>query len=136
MREIKFRAWNEKNKRMLDLSAHIFFTADGDLCFSENREHYIDSYPTSEDEDLQEEYKIMQYTGLKDINGKEIYEGDIVKAFDKEKQRYYNQEIIYDEYGYFAKDKDDMWLIDPDDEIIGNIYQNPELLKYYGTNKR
>ena len=54
MREIKFRAWDNRNK-IMDIPDHIANGIDG------------------------EKYQIMQYTGLKDNNGKEIYEGDIVK---------------------------------------------------------
>lgn len=74
-----------------------------------------------------------QYTGLKDNNGKEIYEGDIVRT-----ALGYTQKVIWsDMYAAFVavyKDKDRLnrssmpYRVDCTDEIIGNIHENPELL--------
>jgi len=65
VREIKFRAWNKENKKM-----DYFHLTHGD------------SYGIGGD--IFPEYEIMQYTGLKDKNGKEIYEGDIMKVLDRD----------------------------------------------------
>jgi uncharacterized phage protein (TIGR01671 family) len=73
---------------------------------------------------------LMQFTGLQDINGADIYEGDIVQSVD-----YYPSEIVYSEYKacFLAGDlviadggcyrTSNRW------EVIGNIHENPELLE-------
>ena len=85
-----------------------------------------------------DKFELMQYTGLKDSNGKEIYEGDIVRYeipwLDNEKVI---RLIKYDEtfLGFVGGDKEKTYIIlyeileMENIEIIGNIYENPELLK-------
>lgn len=71
MREIKFRAWDSKNKKMYSFELI-------ELPYSENVnldgqfDGLLDMY-----------YKLMQYTGLKDKNGVEIFEGDLLKSYDE-----------------------------------------------------
>lgn len=132
-REIKFRAWDKKER---DWTKHIY------PCF--NDVWAITIKPQWED------IIIMQFTGIKDKKGKEVYEGDIVILHDAFERPEYDtssktdliaQVIWYDsgwhikynyenkrgyELDYFAKDSDN----NPEDfEVIGNIYKNPELLK-------
>jgi len=109
MRTIKFRAWNKEIKRMVNKL---------NLNFEQDDFHVL-----------------MQFTGLHDKNGKEIYEGDILNTWDEED----SDENEYKE----IKFKDGQWwwgndggnscpLYDIDTtrfEVIGNIYENPELIK-------
>ena len=102
MREIKFRAWDKKEKQMV---FGVPFHRDNTGVF-----------------------EIMQFTGIKNEDGKEIYEGDILK---------WNCQDDFDDY-FICELKNQRWLVNikdngwgdifPDMEIIGNIYENPELL--------
>jgi len=75
MREIKFRAWREGRMIYSNVPSGILIRLDGGLTKLLASTHY-----EIEDKDL----VIMQYTGFKDTNGKEIYEGDFVRGCDED----------------------------------------------------
>ncbi len=147
MREIKFRAWVEENKKMYD-----------DVTFDKIEVSWFDPETKQDPDDtepgcwiligdleansLLPQAILMQYTGLKDKNGKEIYEGDIVTTcFDSEKQQVgvvaYRVPPLFGTYE--DKRVQDTWL--PGEalpilcykeelrEVIGNVYENPDLVK-------
>lgn len=138
MREIKFNAWDVKEKKM-----HTGITL--------NSYHGYDDYgPASWETDQgpllegkNREIIWLQYTGLKDKNGKEIYDGYIAKSGWNEKvfQVAWVEELSWDSGGsvhpgFYFKDlagREINELIYGLDlhgcEIIGNIFQNPELLE-------
>ena len=75
---------------------------------------------------------VGQYTGLTDKNGKKIFEGDIGKGFNMLHPDRKIYQVVYEENGFYYCDEDGVtWHPDHIDnfEIIGNIYDNPELLK-------
>ena len=129
MREIKFRAWLKYGKEIVDVE---------EIDFMNEVINYIDNdYENNEQEIIGayfENIELMQYTGLKDMREKEIYEEDIVKL-----RANHGIGVIkyYDEWGAFVVE-----CIKPrplavlgmnyykeDIEVIGNIYENSELIK-------
>ena len=121
MRDIKFRVWdNERNAMFNSKSVDIDFF-EGKIEITSDTIRYDEVY-TDEIKD----FELMQYVGCKDKNNKEIYEGDIVKTKEHIGQ------IIYSKGMFFIDVKGDFYLpiynVSEFMEVIGNIYENPELL--------
>jgi len=127
MREIKFRAWDKKNKRMCRVG-RIEWSID---------DYFVVWIEWDEKDEHREELRnlsqvdIMQYTGLKDKYGKEIYEGDIVK-WNYWKNHWKNEVVKYIEVNGSDDMGTDMIGFNAElagGEVIGNIYENKELLE-------
>jgi uncharacterized phage protein (TIGR01671 family) len=118
-REIKFRVWD--GEKMLRVDSAMFENGNM-LCMFQHSETEVEAYLLKPD-------AVMQFTGLKDKNGKEIYEGDIVRFVNAEEAYDKTHTIEWKHNGFLVNG----WtaLLDHHGttcEVIGNIYENPELL--------
>ena len=129
MREIKFRAWLKEEKKMVNVET-IDFT-DKSIQYLEKNE-FINAYLLRRM--IFDDIELMQYTGLKDKNGKEIYEGDIL-FFRDENMKYI---VVWQDTAFIIKSieirkysEKMCWLDDTEIccEIVGNIYENKNLLE-------
>lgn len=123
-REIKFRMWHKKSKKMFDVESINF--KDRSLNMWNSVMYTLSTFSL-------DDVILMQYTGLHDKNGKEIYEGDIVKYRDSRGQHI--EKVIFDKGCFYAgmhwgsSTRVAPKLINTRiTEVIGNIYDNPELL--------
>ena len=116
-----FRLWDRFEQRYLNISElHNYYISpvDGRILF-------LDGY------DIDARYYKEQYTGLQDQNGKEIYEGDILAPTNPETIREDRIARVYFDAGVFKIGWNCLWqeLAQNQSEVIGNIYENPELLE-------
>jgi len=126
MREIKFRAWDKKENKMQQVAQILYG-------------HEASNYPLSVDffrsvkSRSIKDIELMQYTGLKDKNGVEIYEGDIVMIYDaRESESFpmFSEKVIFEKGKFMTEGEFDLYDTDNYSyELIGNIFENKELLK-------
>ena len=143
MRELKFRAWDSKDFNMVYMDKEEYgedeyiwrvgikyiFCYRIEWCQNTLGGEVNDTYEVSDDV-----LPLMQYTGLKDKNGVEIYEGDIVESNSHRPSLF---KIDFIEGGFCAYQKNIEYPLDINHfypsvgcqiKVIGNIYENPELL--------
>lgn len=137
MREIKLKAWNKATKKMYEVIKIDFYN---------EKVGYLFADPITQGEAIGyfkfSDIDLMEYTGLKDKNGKEIYEGDICRWRDLET---FNDEILEDIFvvvwnneklAWYTQNEDgnfgyDLYEYTDDRDlgVIGNIYENIDLLE-------
>lgn len=138
-REIKFRTWDRQNKEFAEWTNRdpFFDTSHGKIFFWERVQKEDGSYDGDIIlQDYGDRFVLQQYTGLKDSKGVEIYEGDIVDCkYDDEKVI---AEIKYsEESAAFLCGENALWQgWLGKAEVIGNIFENPELIKNHDNNNQ
>ena len=127
MREIKFRIWVKDRKAIFEVISIDYVTKK--VTYLLERVGHLLSIRDAKFNDVE----LMQYTGIKDKDNKKIYEGDIL--FESFGEKYYK--VVFENGGFRAEFKGDFDehsfdLIDvvaQGCEIVGNIYENPELME-------
>lgn len=117
----RYRAWDKEFKEMVQVDALVFYEQIIKATYKNGN---------IVKDDLKN-YVLMQSTGLTDKNGKEIFEGDILKvndwlevvSFSEEKAMFVSKEISFSETPLYDLFNTDIFEV----EIIGNIYENSEL---------
>lgn len=120
MREIKFRIFDKRQEGFMQYDdGHFYITPKGTV------------WDVNENVDITENTVLMQYTGLKDENGVEIYEGDLLEGYDPE-----SRETIRPIMGVYWSNRG-MWdcesfILGGMNErckVVGNVHEHPHLLK-------
>lgn len=134
-REIKFRAYDKEDERMtyFDDEDYLYnypFVLRQEQVFKKDSNY--DDYEDFEYKDITNKVELMQYTGLHDKNGKEIWESDIVEIT---RECIYEKGIIVFQNGcFFIKSKENLLALYNCElnnykvKVIGNIYENSKLL--------
>lgn len=129
---IKFRAWNGYRKMMAD---YVSALQNGDTQGTPSSVNVIVNGENETWDIKNDRVELLQFTGLKDVNGRDIYEGDILKTkagmiqiVEQGILETDREDIIS---GFYANNLSDdkPHTFSYDDEVIGNVHANPELLK-------
>ena len=121
----KFRAWD---KRFSEFVEDFFASEDGKIY----KKSTDTGYGIAISRETSDKVILMQSTGLKDKNGKEIFEGDVVKmSKDVYSEPTYYEVVRHRGGAYRLESKQhgcELWLRHTDCNVVGNIYENKELL--------
>ena len=135
MRDIKFRAWDKQTKRLYQVQTLQFYGTNNtvDACWTNGVD--FDGESTLGEPELNNLHnlELMQYTGMKDVNGVEIYEGDIIREDIEKDGPPIIVSVVWEEGAFYGKER----THNPEyiakeflnGKVIGNIYENQELLE-------
>ncbi|WP_203268011.1 YopX family protein [Streptococcus uberis] len=141
----KFRAWGKNGNYPGTQSEkfEMFYDVSVVTTYQGKEQHVIADFGMYNESEYNGteilDYQLMQSTGLFDKNGVEIFEGDVVNAYDTDRNegRIYKTTnligiVTYRENAFCLKQGNvltDLWVHSEEVEVIGNIYENPELIE-------
>lgn len=145
----KFRVWDSINNRWVSSMKYFFIADNGEIYIETENSTGEESFVIKKLTNLKY-HKISMYTGLTDTNKNAIYEGDVVKqhyfhaGYDSKTLGMYERDeniigkVAIDELGTYTETSNDIyyWAFYVEEpweqiEVIGNIYEHPELLEYF-----
>lgn len=126
-RIIKFRAFDKKRNKLFDVDGIFNHPTNENIICVQGYDYEPNKIGWWNKEDLE----LMQYTGLTDKNGVEIYEGDVIKEMFSHGEE--KCEIVFEKAGFFIKNEkaeisDNLHWHYNGLEVIGNVMENPDLL--------
>ena len=121
--KLRFRAWLKQKQKMDNYIDHISWLEDELYCIGDGITYMVSA----------EDLVLMQSTAMVDRDGRIIFEGDIVKmSKDVYSEPTYYEVVRHYGGGYRLESKQhgcELWLRHTDCEVVGNVYENRELLK-------
>lgn len=124
MREIKFRAWDKSRGKFSNTGNLFMDIPRGTLWW----QFGYDINPVQDEDN----FILMQFTGLRDKNSKEIYEGDVIARYVKNIHSGKDVEAwrgkVEMQFGEWSASTEGLWRLQKDISIIGNVWENPDLL--------
>jgi len=142
-RVIKFRAWDMIGNRWLHPYPYGFHILGETSCFDQIMQQMRDTYPDRATLDMLNDVEIVQYIGMADKNGLDMYEGDFVRfIFNEGKHNEHSsiRKVIFEDTAFCFENLNaqlahmkvvcgNFYAEAITHEVIGNIHENPELLK-------